>query len=154
MTADTTTPPAAAPERHHPNGLAVLWAVTGYPLAAFLWAMAAGVATAVDSARGPGEAIGWFLWATLWMSIAALMAAVIALPLLAIELLLWRQVVARVRYFERDRITVVQAAALLALPWVVVNPLPWGALVSFGTVFAGLAVSRLGVPRLAPGALL
>ncbi|NQV06306.1 hypothetical protein HQ535_07130 [bacterium] len=143
----------AVASTHHPNGLAVLWAVIAYPIAALLWAVAAAIIVTSNNATSFGEAFDWFGWGTVSTSVVSVAFAVLAVPILMAELLVWRQIVARFPYFERDRMTVAQACALLALPWMVFNPLPWGTAITFGAAFLGLVIARLSIPRLAPGSL-
>lgn len=145
--------PAGDALHHHPNGLAILWAVITYPIAALFWAGCAAIIVASDNATSFGEAFNWFGWGTVSTTVVAVAFAVLAVPILMAELLAWRQIVVRVPYFERDRITVAQACAVLALPWMVFNPLPWGAAITYAAAFLGLLIARLSVPRLEPGSL-
>lgn len=159
--------PPAAPTRarrsHHPTRNATLWAAIAYPIGAVLWtAVAAGIAAVDAETSGFGESVGWFFWAWLWIGVLSFVAAPVGIPLLIFECVLWRFLAHRFRYFERDRLAVVQASALLALPWAIVVPWilrepidgPGPALITFFAAGIGLAAARLGMRSLRPGALL
>jgi len=147
----------------HPTLHAVAWAAIAYPIGALLWTGAAAVSAAVDAdTASPGEGIGWFLWAWLWIGILSFVAAPVGIPILIAQCVLWGYLARRFRYFEQDRLAVVQASALLALPWAFVVPWilrepidgPGPALTTFFAAGIGLAAARLTVPSLRPGALL
>ena len=152
-----------ADQDDHTTLHAVAWAAIAYTIGAVLWtAVAAGIAAVDAETSGLGEALGWFLWAWLWIGVLSFVAAPVGIPLLIFECVLWRFLVQRFRYFERDRLAVIQAAALLALPWAFAVPWilrepidgPGPALITFFAAGLGLAAARLIVRSLQPGALL
>jgi hypothetical protein len=153
-----TTPAPASTARavRHTTGAAVAWAAIGYALAAAGWVVAAAGVVAAGEAEGLGDTLSWFFTGLGVVGIAAAGAAVLFVPVLAAETLLWRFVTHRFGRFEADYLGVAQGAALLAVPWVLFNPLetPWSGLVTFAAMFIGLFAARLLVPALRPGALL
>ncbi len=149
-------PASAARAVRHTTGAAVWWAAVGYGLAAVGWVVAAAGVVAAGEAEGIGETVSWFFTGLGVVGIAAAGAAVVFVPVLVVETLLWRFVTHRVPRLEADYLGAAQGAAVLAVPWVLFNPLEtgWSGLVTFGAVFIGLFAARVLVPGLRPGALL
>jgi hypothetical protein len=152
----TEAPGAAEEAGRHPLAVTLLWAAAGYGFAALAWVLIAAAMVAADSADGAADAVVWFGTALGVIGIVAAGAAVLFVPVLGVETLLWRLVTLRFPRFEADRLGVAQGAALVALPWMLFNPLEtrWAALISFGAAFFGLFAARMFVARLRPGALL
>lgn len=152
----TEAPVSTAREVRHTTGVALAWAALGYALAATGWVLAAAGVVAAGEADSAGEAISWFFTAVGVVGIAAAGASVLFVPVVCAETLLWRLAAHRFRRLEADYLGVAQAAAILAVPWVLFNPLdtPWSGLVTFAAVFLGLFAARVLVPGLRPGALL
>jgi len=161
-----SAPTTSAPGAHQdarPNLHAIAWAAIAYPIGALLWTGIAAVIVAMDADTASlSEGIGWFFWAWLWIGILSFVAAPVGIPVLTAECVLWGYLARRFRYFERDRLSVVQASALLALPWACAVPWilrepidgPGPALITFFAAGIGLATARLTVRSLRPGALL
>ncbi len=135
---------------------AVAWAAIAYGFAAAFWVTAASIVIAVGEADDFDDGAGWFFFSLLWVGIAAVAASIPAIPLLIAEIVLWRLVVRRFPSLETDRWGVARSAAVLALPWAVLNAVdaPGAALITYGAAFAGLLLPRFVIRSLAPGALL
>lgn len=152
----TEAPHAGTAVVRQPATVALLWAAVGYPIAAAVWVVIAAAMVAADTADGALDAVVWFASAFGVIGIVAAGAAVLLVPALMVETLLWRLVVARAPRLETDHLGVARGSALLALPWILFNPLDsaWAAAISFAAAFFGLLTARLVVSRLRPGALL
>lgn len=139
----------------HPTGSAVAWAAIGYAFGAIFWTIGAAAYAATGAGNGVGDWIGWWLWAMMWIGMIGVVIGFVGVPILILELLLWRLVVLKWPRWERDRIALAQSSAVLALPWTLANPIGEGsALLAFGAAFLGLFLARLSVKSLSPGALL
>jgi hypothetical protein len=143
--------------RGTPTGNALAWAAVAFPTAAVTWVAGAALGTALDRALGWGEVPGLFGSSFVWIGLLVLAAGVIAFPGLMLEILLWRAlVITRYPALERDRLSMLQSAAVLAIPWALLWPIDgFGpAALAYLSMVAGLALPRLAVPSLRPGALL
>jgi hypothetical protein len=141
---DRTTSPAAT------------WAVVAYGFGAVFWVTAASIVIAFDEADDLDDGVGWFFFSLLWIGIAATAASIPAIPILIAEIALWRYLVRRFPSFERDRWGVARSAAVLALPWTILNAIdaPGAAVITYGAAFSGLLLPRFVIGSLQPGALL
>jgi len=142
--------------RGTPTGNALAWAATAFPTGAIVWVTGAALDTALDRALDSGEVPGFFGRSFVWIGLLVLVAGVIAFPLLMAEVLLWRAlVVTRYPGLERDRLAALQSAALLAVPWALLWPIDGSgpATLAYLAVLLGLALPRLLIPSLRPGAL-
>lgn len=143
--------------RGTPTGNALAWAAVAFPTGGTIWVAGAALGEALDRSLDWGEVPGFFGSTFVWIGLLVLAAGVIAFPILMAELLLWRAlVVTRYPALERDRLGVMQSAALLAIPWALLWPIDGfgpAALAYLSAAF-GLALPRLVVPSLRPGALL
>ena len=142
--------------RGTPTGNALAWAAAAFPTGALIWIIGAALGTALERAIGWGEVPGFFVSSLVWIGLLVLAAGVIGFPALMVELLLWRAlVVTRFPSLERDRLAMLQSAALLAIPWALWWPIDgFGpAALAYLSATAGLALPRLVIPSLRPGAL-
>jgi hypothetical protein len=141
---------------HHPFRSALLWAAAAYGLGALAWVVVVAAVVAAGSADSVSEALIWWVTGAATVAIVAVGAAVIAIPLLMAETTVWRIVAARFRLLEDGYAGIAAAAALLALPWLLLDPFGerWSALLSFAAAFFGLFAARVMLRRLHPGALL
>jgi hypothetical protein len=110
------------------------------------------VVVAVEATRNgrPTDVVGWLLWSALWVTIAAFVAVFVLVPILAAEFLVWGYVARRYPAVDATTPAVILSCAVIALPWGVG---PWAS--GWGAaplVFVGLAVARVVVPSLGPGA--
>lgn len=143
--------------RGTPTGNALAWAAVAFPTGALVWVAGAALDTALDRALDYGEIPGLFGSSFVWIGLLVLAAGVIAFPTLMAELLLWRAlVITRYPALERDRLGMLQSAALLAIPWALLWPIDgFGpAALAYLSALAGLALPRMLIPALGPGALL
>ena len=112
--------------------------------------MALAVIVAIEITRNTEVSgfVGWLIWASIWLAIAALGAGLFIIPILAAELLLWTFVTERFGWLEATRSGAIISALLLGLPWAAAPQANRsGALL----IAAGLILARIAVPSLRPG---
>lgn len=154
VTADpTATPPRVGGS---PTTRAIAWAAAAYPVGALVWVVGAAGSRAFDTSDNIGEWGSELASAAPWIATLAAAAGFVVVPLLMLELLLWRVVVARVPSLEQDRLAMMQSAALLAIPWMLLLPIDGTgpAILAYVSALAGMTLPRLVTRRLGPGALL